>query len=88
MSSFAKEIVVEQSAARSSLRIDGKEFPWYLTEAGVQPAPAKRAELPGVTITIPADRVEFVHDLKTKPVPKAKLRQRIRWALRTLRGKR
>jgi hypothetical protein len=89
---LASKIVVRQIGAayredrprktESLLQIDGKDFPFYLTEEGVQPRPARRGELPGVTITIPADRVEFVHDLAA---PQAKER---RWwhRLRRKRG--
>jgi hypothetical protein len=46
-----------------AFEIDGVEFPWYISEDGVRPEPAQRHGVPGVTITILADRVEFVHAL-------------------------
>jgi len=41
------------------VEIDGKEFPWYITEHGVQVDVGSRQELTSVTLTVPCDRVEI-----------------------------
>lgn len=43
-----------------SLRIDGQEFPWPVSIEGIS-TQVRRDEVPSITLTILADRVE-VHD--------------------------
>lgn len=48
------------------VEIDGKEFPWYITENGASIEVGSRSQLTSVTLTIPCDRVE-IEDM-TAPV--------------------
>ncbi len=44
------------------LVIDGEEFPWHYSEAGASVA-VRRDDLPGVTLTIVAERVTVNHEV-------------------------
>ncbi len=57
MPELAKHIeVVAETGKRSTLVIDGEEFPWYIAADGVATCVSKDGP-PAITITILADRV-------------------------------
>lgn len=53
--------VVCKNGNEWSLRIDGQEFPWYISEAGVQTT-VGADDCPNATITVLANRVSIEHD--------------------------
>lgn len=63
MTDLAKHITVKQVGADYSLQIDGEEFPWFITVDGVRTT-VSREEMPAVTLTIVAERVEVEHAVK------------------------
>lgn len=62
MAVLADTIEVYQNEGRRdfSLRIDGEEFPLYVTYVSATATDPNDAEHPGVTITIPARNVSFI----------------------------
>lgn len=48
---------------RFRLTIDGEQFPWHITEDGVQIEVTDQG-LPAITITIPAERVTVDHSIQ------------------------
>lgn len=64
MPKLAQSIEVIQRRNRYSLRIDGVEFPWYITDAGVEVQVAAD-RVPGVTITLLAETVTLDYRLGT-----------------------
>lgn len=67
---LAKEIKV----SRHGLQIDGEEFPWF-TALGSTQISVSREELPGVTVTIVADRVLVDDDMDTQVTGRSAARQ-------------
>ena len=62
MAVLADTIEVYQNEGRRdfSLRIDGEEFPLYVTYVSATALDPNGVEHPGVTVTIPARNVSFI----------------------------
>lgn len=58
---LAGEIVVRRHLGRPgkfSFTIDGREFPWYISEDGISTV-VRNSDVPSITVTIVADRVRI-----------------------------
>jgi hypothetical protein len=64
---LANLVRVERHGSRTSLTIDGDEFPWFIAEGGVTVTPMT-GEMPSVMIQLVADRVEVIDELDTSQV--------------------
>lgn len=64
MAERANVIRVERTLDnRGTLTIDGEPFPWYIAEDGVDVGPVRHDEVPTVTVTILAGRVEVLNTI-------------------------
>jgi hypothetical protein len=65
---MAHKIVAVKTAGYYSLKIDGQDFPWHISEDGVE-TQVTRTGIPSITITIPADEVMIHHSLSAEGSP-------------------
>lgn len=61
-----KSIKVVSRGSHPTLVIDGREFPWMITDEGVR-VNVTRDRIPCVTISIPAESVETIHEFNAPP---------------------
>lgn len=64
MPELAKLIEVERRHGSVNLKIDGEEFPWFVSLDGVS-ANVRKDECPAVTVTILADQVRVLDSVAT-----------------------
>lgn len=60
------KVVIRQSGRERtySLLVDGQEFPWYISDAGVETT-ASMNSIPAVRFTLLAESVEIVNDWRS-----------------------
>lgn len=61
-----KLITVERHGSHARVLVDGEEFPYAIAEGGLRIEGVGRNDMPAVTVTLVADRVEVTNDARAE----------------------
>lgn len=72
MSDVAKHVVIRRTGGSGSFgtyvfTVDGEPFPWHVSSDGFRLSIGGDVEMPSVTFTLLAERVEVLHALQPEP---------------------